>query len=77
MGKRNVYFVSLGRPYWKTIFGVLELRVSWEDKGTMDIRQQNVRMDIRPTEFISGCSGSFCSDGKKRMGSHNVKLNNF
>jgi len=57
MGKRNVYIVLLGRPYWKTIFGVLELRISLEDNGTMDIRQQNVWMDIRPTEFISGCSG--------------------
>ena len=54
MGKRNVCIVLLGRPYWKTIFGVLELRVSWEDTGTMDIRQQNIRMDIRPTEFICG-----------------------
>jgi hypothetical protein len=59
MGKRKVCIVLLGRPSWKTIFGVLELRVSSEDNGTMDIRQQNVRMDIRPTEFISGCSGSF------------------
>ena len=57
--------VLLGRPCWKTIFGVLELRVSWEDSGTMDLRQQNVRMDSRPTEFIAGCSGSFCSDGNK------------
>ena len=52
-----MYIVLLGRPYWKTIFGVLELRISLEDNGTMDIRQQNVWMDIRPTEFISGCSG--------------------
>jgi len=29
----------------------------------MDIRQQNVRMDIRPTELICGRSGSFCTDG--------------
>jgi hypothetical protein len=65
MGKRNVYIVLLGRPYWKTIFGGLGLRVSSEDNGTMDIRQQNVRMDIRPTEFISGCSGTFVVMGTK------------
>lgn len=65
MGKRNVYIVLLGRPCWKTVFGVLELRDSWEDTGTMDIRQENVRMDSRPTEVIYGCSGSFCTDGNK------------